>query len=82
MTSRRAVSVAAIKSWDDVKEILEQFYRGKLSNLLYARLGYKWPEDLYDCEVEMPRDSNFVMEKIFPYKDSILKIAQEEKILI
>ena len=24
-------------------------------------------------------DSNFVMEKIFPYKDSILKIAQEEK---
>lgn len=79
LTSRRAVSVAAIKSWDDVKEILEQFYRGKLSNLLYARLGYKWPEDLYDCEVEMPRDSNFVMEKIFPYKDSILKIAQEEK---
>lgn len=79
LTSRRAVSVASIKSWDDVREILEQFYRGTLSNLLYARLGFSLPEEVYDCELELPRDLNKVMEKINPYKDIILEQVCREK---
>lgn len=79
LTSRRAVSVASIKSWDDVWGILEQFYRGKLSNLLYARLGFRLPDEVPDCELELPRDIKRVMEKIDPYKEMILEQAYREK---
>lgn len=43
LTSRRAVSVAAIRSEDDILEILRRDYDGSLRNLLISRLGL--PED-------------------------------------
>lgn len=79
LTSRRAASVATIKSWKDVQEILEQFYRGKLSNLLYARLGFECPDEMLDCEIEMPRDIRSVMNKLLPYQEIILENAERER---
>ncbi len=78
LTSRRSASVAAIKTTEDIKEILQQFYRGGLHNLLITRLGFM-EHSLEEIELEMPRDIDVVMEMIKPYEVNILSAAEKER---
>ncbi|MGN1317738.1 MAG: hypothetical protein ACI4VF_01895 [Lachnospirales bacterium] len=74
LSSRRASSVASIENINDIKEILSQYYKGSINNLLFSRLGINIDYDFY---VEMPKDVEKVM-KYVNIKDVISK-AQKEK---
>lgn len=74
LSSRRASSIAAVYDTDDVKEILSQYYKGGVKNLLYSRFGIITDEDFY---VEMPGDTDTVMSKID--LQSLLKKALKER---
>lgn len=79
LTSRRAASVAAIKDAAGIKTILQRQYKGKLFNLLEARLGYQLPAGSYrDISVEMPHDLDKVMKIIKDHIPQILAQAAEE----
>ncbi len=75
LASRRAASVAAIKSANDIKEILCQYYRGSLKNLLYSRLGIN--VDCNDFKVEMPKDIERVMNTV--NISQVIKRAEAER---
>lgn len=62
LTSRRAASFAAIEFEEDIAEILKQYYRGGIKNLLLSRLGLELDAD--DFYVEMPKDIKRVMEYV------------------
>lgn len=79
LASRRAVSVAAIRSEDEVRSILAQYYRGSLSNLLKSRLGVELYDDLEDRFVSMADDLDTVMNELKPHLDDILKRAEGER---
>lgn len=64
LTSRRTVTVAAIKDWEDVRKILNMYYKGSLSNLLRARLGIELPCDIEDREVTLGEEHNDDIEEI------------------
>lgn len=74
LSSRRAASVAAIRSKNDVKEILSQYYKGRINNLIKSRLDI---DINYDFYVEMPED----IEKVMPYVniDEVINKAKNEK---
>ena len=83
LTSRRAVSVAAIKEWDDVREIISKYYRGSLSNLLKARLGLSLPKDVEDKYVmmdeELEENISEVIELLKAQPDLLFKNVDEER---
>lgn len=74
LASRRAVSVPAIYTEIDIKEILSQYYKGSIKNLLYSRFGVYTTDEHY---VEMPRD----IEKVLSILDNkeILERAKIER---
>lgn len=74
LASRRAASVAAIKNIDDIKEILSQYYRGSLKNLLSARLGIDL--ECQDFYVSMPNDIDKVMKLV--NTDEVIEKSREE----
>lgn len=74
LSSRRAASVAAIKEEKDIKEILSQYYKGSVNNLIKTRLGITINYDFY---VEMPRDIEQVMSYI--NIESVINKAKEER---
>ena len=79
LASRRAVSVAAIKTEEDIKEILGQYYRGPLSNLLKARLGIDLCDGLEEIRVSMGEDLDKVYDIIKNYLGSIFDRAKLER---
>lgn len=79
LTSRRAVSVAAINDEKDIREILTQYYKGTCTNLIDARLGYKLPIEFNDQMVQMPNDIDVVMDMLSPYINDIIIQANKEK---
>lgn len=79
LASRRAVSVASIRSRSEVKSILEQYYRGSFSNLMKSRLGMDLYRETVDCQISMPEDSDKVMSMVEPYMEDIFKRAEEER---
>jgi predicted HAD superfamily hydrolase len=86
LTSRRAVSVAAIRSEEDILEILRRDYDGSLRNLLISRLGYpeSKAEKISDRQLhfrEGASDDDFskTIEKIREIFPEILAYAEEER---
>lgn len=79
LTSRRAATVAAVKNMDDVKEIVSQYYRGSLSNMLRARLGIELFEDMTDGAVQMPEDADRVIAMLDKHSNAILEKAAAER---
>lgn len=75
LTSRRAASIAAVRNKEDIKEILCQYYKGGVKNLLSSRLGYEFDNDFI---VEMPKDIEKVM-KLIDTDDVIEKAEKERK---
>lgn len=79
LASRRAVSVAAIRSEEDIRSILEQHYNGSFSNLLKERLGTDMYDDLSEKTLSMPEDLNEVMAALRPHFDDIFAAAKKER---
>ncbi len=78
--SRRAYSVANIKSFDEIEDLLDTYYMGTLSNLLFTRFGIN--QDVINdlkMEVKLPEDKEKVRSSINRFYSSILKNAEKEK---
>lgn len=76
--SRRALSMAAVETEEDVAGMLEIYYEGKLNNLLDERLGLKCT-GLKDDDIKLPDEKNKVMRLIKPYMAGILEKAKKER---
>ncbi len=78
--SRRAFSVASIKSYDEIEDLLDTYYMGTLSNLIFTRFGIK-EDDNRDLkmEVKLPDDKEKIRNYIKKFYNSILKNAEKEK---
>lgn len=76
--SRRAITVANIKTKEDVYEIMSKPFKGTLLELLYYRLGIK--EKLCEDQlIELPRDFNIVKSVIDQHFSTILHQANDER---
>ncbi len=64
LASRRALSVADIKSRGDVIDILKEEYTGSLANLLETRLGMESKPEYYFINIKMPDQIDAVMKII------------------
>ena len=53
--------MSAIYTENDIKDILNQYYKGSIKNLVYSRFGISISEDYY---VTMPQDMEKVIEKL------------------
>ncbi len=74
LSSRRAASLACVKNSEDIREILMQYYKGSLKNLINIRLGVSVSEDFY---VEMPEDIERAMKYI--NVDEVIKKAETSR---
>lgn len=74
LASRRATSMAAIHSKDDIKGVLNQYYEGSIKNLVYSRFGITIEDDY--C-VKMPEDMENVIKKLDV--EDILNKAKSER---
>lgn len=79
LASRRAVSVAAVRSEGEVSSILAQYYRGSLSNLLKSRLGAELYDDIQDRHISMPEELDAVMNDVRPHLEDIFERAEKER---
>lgn len=79
MSSRRASSVAAIQTYEDITRILEPQFEGKLSWLMKSRFGLELPTEVNDRDIFLPQDFDTVIETIRPYQDEIIAQAFIER---
>lgn len=79
LASRRANSIAAVQTAEDIENILEPNYVGRLSGLLVERLGMELPEEVPDQDVMTQVDLRRIMNLLEPYIPEILKQAMKER---
>ncbi len=83
LASRRAVTVAGIRDWNDVRAIVSKYYRGKLSNMLQARFGIMLDESIEDKEimldVELEENIEEIMDILYKDEKRIFDAFEEEK---
>ncbi|EOS21343.1 methionine biosynthesis protein MetW [Lachnospiraceae bacterium A4] len=80
LTSRRCASMASIRNFDDIINVLEQNYTGTLKDLLNFRLGLKFDDDDFaNIEVNMPANVYSVMDFIDNKLNYIYAQAEEER---
>ena len=79
LASRRATAVAAIRSEDDIRNTLMDYYRGTLGNLLQTRLGLRMPPDVVELPVHMPEQLEDVLSLLTPNMGRILRQSAQER---
>ena len=81
LSSRRAASVAAMRNENDLKEIVSQYYKGTLKNMLKSRLGYegKISDLLGDIYVDNALHTNMIVELLAPLYDELFEKASFER---
>lgn len=83
LASRRAVTVAGIESWEDVRNIIKEQYNGRLKDMVYARLGVSLASDIEDFVVNITpqrqEEVPMIMGILEHYKDEIFQRAAEER---
>lgn len=83
LASRRAVTVAGIRDWNDVRSIVSKYYRGKLSNMLEARFGIELDDDIDDKEImidsELEENIEEVMQILQKDEKRIFEAFDKEK---
>lgn len=77
--SRRALSVAAITTQEDIEQLLRIYYNGSFRNLLHSRFGIE-DEEASDKQIQLPEDFEQVRKQAAPYYDAILREAGKERI--
>ncbi|MNB84018.1 putative S-adenosylmethionine-dependent methyltransferase [compost metagenome] len=80
LTSRRAASVASLKSREDIKELLDISYEGTINDLLRVRFGILSKEEQLNQFIKLPENKDSTYTKIEPYFDEIFKNAETERI--
>lgn len=76
--SRRALSMASVKTWADIKELLSIQYRGTFSDLLHTRFGMESSEGREDS-IALPEEMDKVAVRVEKYQEKILKRAEQER---
>lgn len=76
--SRRALSFATIFDDNDINEILDMYYEGKLNTLLYERFGIEY-EDTKNEDIKLPDNKNKVLKIIDKYKKDVFERAAKER---
>lgn len=79
LTSRRAVTLAAVNNEQDLRELLGQYYVGSLSNCLRERIGIELRVKEEDRYIELPRQLDELMSYLQPYKEEIIECVSNEK---
>lgn len=86
LASRRAVSVAAIRSMADVEEILGRAYDGSLHNILDSRLGMpgNMIKNFKDRQIHIEdggigSDYRNIINDLKPFEEEILEYAGKER---
>ena len=79
LASRRALSVADIRNEEDIREILSEYYKGTIGNLLDTRLGIVIPKEYSGFLVEMPQQLDMVMKIIDSYIPDYIKDYAEQR---
>lgn len=78
LTSRRATSVPQIERYEDISDLLNTQYTGKLSNFFSERFGITLKGK--DCWISaLPKDKDKILEKLLNQVDELLDIADKEK---
>lgn len=81
LTSRRAASVASLKSIKDIYSLLDTPFEGTIRDLLKVRFGLVSNNIELDQKISMPDDVDDIKKVIDKYAEEILKIAEEERAL-
>lgn len=85
LSSRRAAGIAGSRTWEDIEEILNYRYNGKLLNLVKARLGLDLSDVLEDEDVVVDvmddevTQIGYIIEKLKPFEERILNQCEEER---
>lgn len=85
LSSRRGAAVAGSRTWEDIEEILNYHYRGKLLNLIEARIGLDLSGKIEDEDVVIDTKDRercqmkVILEKLKPFEDVILQQCEEER---
>lgn len=81
LASRRAVSVAAIKSEQDILDLLGENFKGTVKNLLEFRFGIVDIFEKHDREIKISLPANYYRVKkiVLHYKEAILNQAARER---
>lgn len=79
LTSRRAVSVAQIRNYEDAKELLKTDYKGKVSTFLSERFGLEKIHLEKDNHIALPGDEGDVIANLAGMADSILRRSSYER---
>ncbi len=83
LASRRAASVAGIRTWEDVREIIKIEYRGKLADMCMTRLGLAVSQEDGNIYVDIsPEDLSQVdeiMKVLEGYQEQIFGQAETER---
>lgn len=79
LTSRRATSVAQIKEFDDIQDLLNTNYEGRISNLIKERFGINDFRISQDEIVSLPKDKLIVMRNLLECIPKIIDEARSER---
>lgn len=83
LISRRAITVAGIREWEDVRNIIARSFKGPLSKLMRNRFGIELMEEIEDIDLEYYDNSDTIIEdimtRILPMKGVIYQRAEEER---
>ncbi len=80
LISRRAISNANIKNFNDIKNILKVQYSGSLKELFYYRFGIILDEQTANILIELPKDINYVIPIAKQYSSIIIQNSKNESI--
>ena len=79
LTSRRATSVAQIKSFEDIKDLLQTKYEGKLSNILNERFGMENIQISKDERILLPEEQAKMLVALSEHIHEIMEEAKSER---
>ncbi len=82
LTSRRAASVAGIRTEEDLREVVNQYYNGSLKNYLQARFGIQDETIGEDQMLSMPRDEAFIMDYLHRREGFKEQIERERNVYL
>ena len=79
LTSRRAITLAAVRDDEDIEHIATQYYQGSFSNFLFERFGLELHEDEEDVMIGEPHEASYIMGLLESYMSEIRAAASKEK---
>ena len=83
LASRRTMTVAGIRTWEDVREILSKTYQGHVYDMVYSRLGLTLPMEtkniMLDIDPQHQDGVEVVTDILKEYEDELFSKAKQER---